>query len=270
MLCMMKKLTIVLVATLFAACGGAASTKQQAAAPSPRTMEPLQYDYRVVATHPHSTDSYTQGLLWSDGVMWESTGLEGQSVLQRIDLATGRRDIVARLPRSEFGEGIAKVGDEIFYLTWHSNRVHVYDAASGREVREHRYAGEGWGLTTDGEKLYMSDGSENIHIVDPATFRRQRSITVTLKGEPVNFINEMEWIGGRIWANVYTTDQIVIINPANGIIEGVIDLTGILPDDKITPMTDVLNGIAHDHTTGRTWVTGKRWPKIYEIEITAR
>ena len=137
----------------------------------------------------------------------------------------------------------------------------------GEKIREFRYPGEGWGLTTDGEKLYMSDGTANIYTLDPATFKREKRTTVTLRGETLNFLNELEWIDGKIWANVYTTDQIVIIDPATGAVEGIVDLTGLLPEEDVTPATDVLNGIAYDAAGGRIFVTGKNWNKLFEIEI---
>lgn len=169
--------------------------------------------------------------------------------------------------RSEFGEGIALLDGKIYQLTWENNKAYVYDAATGRQLRTFAYAGEGWGLTTDGERLYMSDGSEYLRILDPETFRVQRSVPVTFRGAPVQLLNELEWIDGKIWANVYVTDQIVIIDPASGIVEGVIDLRGLLPDEEIAPDTDVLNGIAYDAASERIFVTGKRWSKLFEIEI---
>ena len=176
---------------------------------------------------------------------------------------------MARLPRSEFGEGIALLGGKLYQLTWQSNTAHVYSLEDGklRKIRDFRYPGEGWGLTTDGEKLYMSDGTSTIHTVDPATFRREKRVTVTYKGAPVEYLNELEWIGGKIWANVYTTDQIVVIDPATGVVEGVVDLTGLLSETEMTATTDVLNGIAYDAEGDRIFVTGKNWPKLYEIEI---
>ena len=162
---------------------------------------------------------------------------------------------------------IALVGGELFQLTWQSNTAHVYDPEKRTGLRDHRYAGEGWGLTTDGEKLYMTDGTANLYTIDPATFRRERRTTVTLRGEPVELLNELEWIDGRIWANVYTTDQIVIIDPATGRVEGIVDLRGLLPDEDRTPGTDVLNGIAYDAATGRIFLTGKNWSKLFEIEL---
>lgn len=271
---MMKLATILLLAaTLLSGCGSSPARSRKA--PKTNTVEkpapePRQYSYRIKAVYPHSTQAYTQGLLWHDGRLWEGTGQNGESVVQTLSLETGESRVLTRLPRSEFGEGIAILGDELFQLTWQSNTVHVYRITEGgrlEKIRDHRYPGEGWGITTNGRKLYMSDGSSNLYTVDPATFRREGHVTVTFRGEPVSFLNELEWIDGRIWANVYTTDQIVIIDPATGRIEGVVDLTGLLPDEDRTPKTDVLNGIAWNPDAKRLFVTGKNWCKLFEIEI---
>ena len=263
---MTKIVWIGLLAMTLAACSGRTKTLRTET-PAATPAAPRTYTYRVIESYPHSTDSYTQGLLFADGVMWEGTGEYGHSRLQRIDLETGRTDVVATLPRSEFGEGIALLDGKIYQLTWENNKAYVYDAATGRQLRTFAYAGEGWGLTTDGERLYMSDGSEYLRILDPETFRVQRSVPVTFRCAPVQLLNELEWIDGKIWANVYVTDQIVIIDPASGIVEGVIDLRGLLPDEEIAPDTDVLNGIAYDAASERIFVTGKRWSKLFEIEI---
>ena len=271
---MMKLATILLLAaTLLSGCGSSPARSRKA--PKTNTVEkpapePRQYSYRIKAVYPHSTQAYTQGLLWHDGRLWEGTGQNGESVVQTLSLETGESRVLTRLPRSEFGEGIAILGDELFQLTWQSNTVHVYRITEGgrlEKIRDHRYPGEGWGITSDGRKLYMSDGSSNLYTVDPATFRREGHVTVTFRGEPASFLNELEWIDCRIWANVYTTDQIVIIDPATGRIEGVVDLTGLLPDEDRTPKTDVLNGIAWDPDAKRLFVTGKNWCKLFEIEI---
>lgn len=249
-----------------AACSGRPrNTKTDNTAPTP--IRPVWYGYTVVASYPHLRTSYTQGLQYAGGEMWEGTGERGSSVLQRIDLESGEANVVARLPRSEFGEGITLLGDKIYQLTWTSNKAHVYDAASGRKLRTFLYAGEGWGLTTDGSMLYMSDGTETIDVRDPATFDVKRRITVTLEGEPLRLLNELEWIDGRIWANVYTTDYIVIIDPSTGVVEGIADMRGLLPDEERDAATDVLNGIAYDAATGRIFVTGKNWSRIYEITL---
>lgn len=253
----------------FISCGpnAARSGKAKTAPALEQPAEPTRYTYIVRNVYPHLAESYTQGLQFIDGQLWEGTGEYGHSVLQRVDLETGKADVKVRLPRSEFGEGITLFGDRIYQLTWMNNTAHVYDRKTFEKITNFRYTGEGWGLTTDGVKLYMSDGTANIRVIDPATFRREKDIPVTYKGQPVEMLNELEWIDGRIWANVYTTNQIVLIDPASGVVEGVVDLTGLLPDADRTPETDVLNGIAYDVATGRIFVTGKRWDKLFEIEI---
>lgn len=261
----MKPSLPLLLLTLAAGCAGRRPAPAASAAPTP--VEPVHYTYVVKASYPHLRTSYTQGLYFDGGALWESTGQYGASVIQRLDPATGRAEVLVRLPKNEFGEGIARVGDQIYQLTWQNNTAHIYDARTFEKLRDVRYAGEGWGLTTDGETLYMSDGSEHIWEVDPATFRRGRKITVTAAGRPVQFLNELEWIEGKIWANVYTTDQIVIIDPATGVVEGVVDLAGLLPEKEISPTTDVLNGIAYDPSAKRIFVTGKNWSRLFEIEI---
>lgn len=254
-----------------AGCGstnaGSRHEEKQPAAAAPALTEPEFYTYRVVAEYPHLTTSYTQGLQFIDGELWEGTGQHGESRLQRIDLATGRAEVVAELPRVEFGEGITVLGDKVWQLTWTNNVAHVYDRATGKKLKDVRYSGEGWGLTTDGQMLYMSDGSASIFRIDPETFERRSSFTVTVRGEPVNFLNELEWIDGRLWANVYTLDRIVIIDPGTGVVEGIVDLSGLLPDSEYTAKTDVLNGIAYDAEHGRIFVTGKYWSKLFEIEL---
>ncbi len=263
----MKKLAIVMLYALtLASCGGAARAKRpetQAATPA----KVQEYTYNVKAVYPHSASSYTQGLQYHKGMMWEGTGQQGESRVLRTDLQTGRSEVLFRLPEAEFGEGIAIIGDTLYQLTWQSNTAHVYDLTKNVKVRDFRYPGEGWGLTTDGTKLYMSDGTPDIYTIDPATFRREKRTTVTLNGRPVPLLNELEWIEGRIWANIYTTDSIFIFNPATGVVEGIIDLSGLLPDEDRTPDTDVLNGIAYDAESERVFVTGKNWNKLFEIEI---
>lgn len=264
----MRTFFTILLSVAVASCGAGPAKGRKAPSETPALpVEPVQYTYTVRNAYPHLTDSYTQGLQYIDGQLWEGTGEYGHSRLQRLDLETGRAHVVAELPRNQFGEGITVLGDRVYWLTWQSNTAHVYDRHTGKKLSEFRYPGEGWGLTSDGTNLYMSDGTEYLYTVDPATFHRTRSVTVTYRGTPLRFLNELEWIDGKIWANVYTTDRIVIIDPATGTVEGVIDLTGLLPAEEITPETDVLNGIAYDAATGRIFVTGKRWDKLFEIEV---
>ncbi len=229
------------------------------------------YSYIVKAAYPHSSSSYTQGLQIVDGELFESTGLYGQSRLMRVDLESGIvEQELAQLPRNQFGEGITILGDSIFMLTWREGVLHIFDRKSGKSINTKRYAGEGWGLTSDGDNIYMSDGSNRITVRDRASFDIISSHGVTLDGRAVPYLNELEWIEGKIWANVYTTDQIVIIDPTSWIVEGIIDLTGLLPANEHTPQTDVLNGIAYNTATKRVYVTGKNWSKLYEIEIIER
>ncbi len=259
----------ILLATLLLgiSCG---SRSVQSSLASADYYEPTRYTYRINASYPHSTEAYTQGLQYVDGLMWEGTGQNGHSAIYSYALGSDQPTKHSALPKREFGEGITLLGDCIYQLTWQSNTCHVYDRTTHRKLRDFRYAGEGWGLTTDGEKLYMSNGSANLYRIDPETFHREATLTVTLRGEPVSYLNELEWIDGRIWANVYTTNRLLIINPNSGVVEGVVDLTGLLPDNEYTPETDVLNGIAYDAVGKRLFVTGKLWPKIYEIELIER
>ena len=259
----MKRLLFAIFLSIFAM---ACSSQPKRTTAVPQIVEPVKYTYNIKAVYPHDTNSYTQGLQFVDGVLWEGTGEWGKSVLQKVDLQNGKAEVLATLPKSEFGEGITVLGDKVYQLTWTNNKVHVYDL-QGNHLKDMRYVGEGWGLTSDGESLYMSNGTTDIYKMNPETFKREGKITVTMRGEAVNFINELEWIDGKIWANVYTTDYVVIINPQTGIVEGLIDFTGLLKQEDVTERTDVLNGIAYDAEGKRIFVTGKLWNKLFEIEI---
>lgn len=261
-----KKLNVfvILLAVLATACACGTRTRNTA---KTEYDEPQRYTYRVVAEYPHSREAYTQGLHFADGLLWEGTGEYGRSVLKTTDLKTGREKIHHRLPDSEFGEGVTLLGDTIYQLTWTENTCHLYDRESLRPIGHFRYVGEGWGLATDGEVLYFSNGTPTIYRLDPKNFNRKASIVVTLRGEAIHYINELEWIDGKLWANVYLTDEVLIIDPKTGIVEGVVDLAGILPDAEREPATDVLNGIAYDEASKRIFITGKKWPKIYQIEL---
>ncbi|MEE1099165.1 MAG: glutaminyl-peptide cyclotransferase [Alistipes sp.] len=262
----MKRIVVyllVLLATVACSSRRAQSSVEGVSKPN----EPRNYGYVIKGVYPHSTKSYTQGLEFSDGVLWEGTGQNGESVLQRVDLQSGECDVVTRLSNSDFGEGITILGDEIFQLTWTSNMAYVYERGSGELKRKHRYMGEGWGLTNDGSKLYMSNGTADIFVINPATFKRERAFTVTLRGEPVELLNELEWIEGKIWANVYTSNYVVVIDPKSGVVESIIDLSGLLSESELNERVDVLNGIAYDSASKRIFVTGKYWPKLFEIEL---
>ncbi len=227
-----------------------------------------KYGYSVVKSYPHATTSYTQGLQIVDGELFEGTGMYGESRLMRVDIESGKElQRLATLPKEHFGEGITILGDTIYMLTWREGVLHRYHKTTGKKIDQKLYSGEGWGLTSDGDKLYMSDGSSRITIRDRVTFQPLASHSVTLNGRPIQMLNELEWIDGKIWANVYYTDQIVIINPKSFEVEGVIDLTGILLNSHRSAKTDVLNGIAYDEKTKKIYITGKYWSRLFEIEI---
>ncbi len=228
---------------------------------------PACYTYRVKRSYPHNTASYTQGLYYEEGYFYEGTGLNGRSALLKVDPATGRTVQSRALDRKYFGEGIARVGDKIYQLTWQSNKALVYDRTTMEPAGEFGYDGEGWGLATDGHNLYMSGGTEEIHVVDPATFKRLATIQAYTDQGPVGYVNEMEWIRGELWANVYTSDRIIRIDPSTGAVTGVVDLAGILPESSRTPDTDVLNGIAYDEKQNRIFITGKNWDTLFEIDV---
>lgn len=228
---------------------------------------PVLYQYAVRTVCPHDRKAYTQGLLWHDGFLYESTGILGESSLRRVDLPSGNVLQRVDLPAEYFGEGLALLGDRLYQLTWENNKALVYDRNTFEKLAEFNYAGEGWGLATDGTWLYMSDGTERIRVLDPETFRAVRTLDVYTDQRKIVYINEMEWIEGELWANVYTTDQIVRIDPQTGAVTGVIDLSGLLPQADLSAETDVLNGIAYDARRKRIFVTGKYWNKLFEIEI---
>ena len=224
------------------------------------------YDYRVVASYPHSTRSYTQGLQYVDGTMWEGTGQYGRSQLQCVDLATGKVKCLASLPDNEFGEGITLYKGNIYQLTWESHKAYLYDT-NGNIIKTIAYKGEGWGITTDGERLFLSDGSSTIRRIDPETFETLESICVTLDGQPLDLINELEWVDGSIWANIYLTDAIVEIDPATGVVKGYVDLPRLRDMLEKNPEAEAFNGVAYNADSGHFYVTGKDWNRLFEIEI---
>lgn len=224
-----------------------------------------RYKIEVVKAYPHDTGSYTQGLFWHDGSLYESTGLNGKSTFRKVDLQSGQA--LTKLPfnRKYFVEGSVILGDKLYILTWTNKVIFIYDATTLEYRSTYSYPREGWGLTTDGKSLISSDGSSRIYFLTPE-LKFERSINVTFNGRAVRYLNELEWIDGRIWANVYTTDTIVIINPDTGIVEATVDCEGLLPERLHTYDTDVLNGIAVD-SEGRIFLTGKNWPELYEVKL---
>jgi glutaminyl-peptide cyclotransferase len=225
-------------------------------------------NYTVVHRFPHDTAAFTEGLLYSGDTLYESIGLYGRSQVRREDLATGRVLASAALASDRFGEGLALLHGKLYQLTWKSGVGYVYDARSLARVDSFHFAGQGWGLTTDGTVLIMDNGTDSLRFFDPATFATVRRITVHDKGEPLSALNELEYVKGDLFANVYQSNWIVRIDPKTGNVLQWIDLTNLLPPDDRTPDTGVLNGIAFDPQTGDLLVTGKQWPALYEIHVT--
>lgn len=228
---------------------------------------PEKWEYRIEKVYNHDRSSYTQGLFVENGVMYESSGQYGHSSFRKVDLGTGR--VLARtdFPKEYFVEGSCVLDGILYILTWNEETCFVYDLATMTPLANIRYSGEGWGITTDGRNLIMSDGSSRISFRDPSTFEVLRTVDVMLDGKKLNFINELEYIDGMIWANVYLTDRIAIIDPSDGKVVSLLDLADLYPVRERIPGADVLNGIAYDKSTGKIYVTGKLWPKLFEISV---
>lgn len=226
------------------------------------------YGYEVKHSYPHDPQAFTQGLLFRNGVLYESTGLNGRSSVRKVALETGKVLLKTDIPQQYFGEGITAVGNLIIGLTWTSQTGFVFDSETLQLKQTFSYPGEGWALATDGERIYMSDGTAYIRVLDPKTMQQTRRIRVTADGEPVTQINELEWVEGQIYANIWQTDRIARIDPFSGRVVGWIDLAGLAAKAGIASGSDnVLNGIAYDSAKRRLFVTGKLWPKLFEIEL---
>lgn len=246
------------------------------------------YSYEVVKSYPHDPKAFTQGLIFRDGFLYEGTGEEGESTLRKVEIATGK--VVQKHDLSEeiFGEGITAIGDKIYQISWRDGMAWEYNLVDFKLLREMQYTGEGWGLTTDGTQLIMSDGTHLLKFIDPQTFKTTRTVPVMQdSGKPLYLLNELEWVKGEIWANVWHSEEtetgttqgrmpnlgkpniIARIDPANGRVVGWIDLAGISPDDQDEDREheNTLNGIAYDEASDRIFVTGKNWKKLFEIKL---
>ncbi len=228
------------------------------------------YTYKILNTYTHDRDAFTQGLALENGVLYEGTGLYGKSSLRKVDLETGKVLQLHRLPSAYFGEGITVLGDTIIQLTWRSKRGFVYDKRSFEVLREFTYETEGWGVTDDGKRLIMSDGTSTLYFLDANTFIVTGHVQVHDSNVPIPNLNELEYIRGQVYANVWRTDSIAMIDPNSGRVTGWIDLSGLLPPQNDGMSVDVLNGIAYDTETGRLFVTGKLWPILFEIELVTK
>ncbi|MHB8526537.1 MAG: glutaminyl-peptide cyclotransferase [Candidatus Acidiferrales bacterium] len=229
--------------------------------------KPISYGYRILHTYPHDPNAFTQGLIYLDGYLYESTGLNGQSSLRKVDLETGAVLQRHNLPAEFFGEGLTDWGSTLLQLTWKAHTGFVYDRLTFRLLRTFHYRGEGWGLTQDGSHIILSDGSSSIRFLNPQTFQEVKRIVVSDGGVEVPDLNELEYIHGHIYANIWQTDLIAIISPKDGHVVGWIDLSGLRPMSVRANSDAVLNGIAFDAAHDRLFVTGKLWPKLFEIKL---
>ena len=235
--------------------------------PSPTAAAVSYYGYQVVHAYPHDPGAWTEGLTYENGFLYEGTGLEGHSSLRKVDLETGKVLQEVDLADQYYGEGITICGQEIVQLTWQQHVGFVYDKNSFALLREFNYPTEGWGITYDGKRLIMSDGTSTLHFLDPKTFQEIGSVQVTDDSGPVVNLNELEYVNGEVYANVWLTDRIAMIDPETGRVVGWIDLTGLLSAEDVSQPVDVLNGIAYDAKQNRLFVTGKLWPKLFEIKL---
>jgi len=266
----MNRLFRIFVAALFALVGAAFVLSFLSllgcSVPGNSDVIPV-YTYNITNTYPHDPDGFTQGLVFEDGVLYEGTGLYGQSTLRRVELETGDILQIRELSAEFFGEGITIYGNKIIQLTWQSNIGFVYDKNSFELLQEFNYSTEGWGITHDGTRLIMSDGTSTLHFLDPETFEEIGQLAVFDNNGPVTRLNELEYVQGEIYANVWQTDLVARIAPETGRVIGWIDLSGLLTAEDLSEPVDVLNGIAYDAEAARLFVTGKLWPKLFEIEL---
>lgn len=252
------------------ASGPAAQNATGPAAPIPAAdpnAAPPIVVAQVIARYPHDTAAFTQGLFLRDGTLYETTGLVGQSTLRAVDRATGKVRRQVDLPGGVFGEGATDWGRHIYSITWRDGIAYRWDRKSFRRLGEFRYAGEGWGLTQDGRRLILSDGTPELRFLDPETFTETGRVTVTFAGKPLPLLNELEWVEGSVWANVWHQNALVRIDPASGRVTQVLDLSGVVADVTVSDPEAVLNGIAWDSKSRRLLVTGKKWPALFEIAL---
>ena len=257
-----------LLSLAVAGCGEApAGSPPAPAAAVIASAGPARYTYRIVATYPHDRRAFTQGLFVLDGELYESTGQVGESTIRRVRIEDGRVLQSVHIPRDQFGEGIVNWGDEIISISWRHGIGYRWNRRTLRRLGEWRYGGEGWGLTQNGRDIIMSDGTSELRFLDPATLQERRRLSVTLNGQPLDRLNELEWVEGEVFANVWTSAAIVRIDPASGRVTGIVDLSPLAAENGGRDSDSVLNGIAYDAAGDRLFVTGKNWPRLYEIDL---
>jgi len=248
----------------------AADESRAPAAATAADAQPQIFDVQVVARYPHDAAAFTQGLLWHDGFLYETTGRRGQSQLRKVDLQTGEVLSASDLAADEFGEGLALWGDELIGLTWLDGTIHRWSLDTLEPIRSDPYPYEGWGLATIGDALVASDGSATLRFLDPETYAVRREVAVTLNGKPLTQLNELEAVDGLIYANIWHSGFIVAIDPADGVVRRILDLRPLVDAMPLREREGVLNGIAHDPATGRWFVTGKLWPSLFEVRFVPR
>jgi glutaminyl-peptide cyclotransferase len=263
---------VVKVKPLFLTIALSASLALGAQGPS---APPRNYGFQLVKSYPHDPSAFTQGLIYLDGYLYESTGLPGRSTVRKVELETGRVVQQYALPQEYFAEGLTEWGSTLVQLTYQSHAGFVYDRATLKPKNSFAYTGEGWGLTHDTKRLIMSDGTSSLRFWDPTSFAETGRLTVRDRGQPVNDINELEYVHGEIFANVWHTDRIARVSPATGDVVGWIDLKGLLKPGEISPSMPmageaVLNGIAYDASKDRLFITGKLWPRLFEVKVVPR
>ncbi len=255
-----------LLCLVSAGCNSTANGNLNATESRPNAVVP-KYGYQIVNIWPHDSNAFTQGLILADGKLLESTGQEGRSSLRSVELETGKILKKVDVPEPYFAEGIAALNGKVYQLTWQHQLGFIYDAQSFERIGEFKYHGDGWGLTTDGQSLIMSDGSNRLRFLDPSNFRVTKTINVLDGNTPVNQLNELEWVQGEIYANIWHDERIAVINPQTGRVTSWIDLTGLIPKDELPDEEAVLNGIAYDQANNKLFVTGKMWPRLFEIRV---
>ena len=244
------------------------SENQEGVLPTPTKVELGEYaGYTIINRYPHDPSCYTQGLLYHEGFFYESCGLYGESKLRKVELESGQVLRQVELEDQYFAEGLALLDGLLYQLTWQEGQAFVYDLETFELVRKFQYNTEGWGLTTDGDALLMTDGSNKLFWLDPGTGFVVREDHITWQGQPIQYLNELELINGELYANIYLTDRIALIDPATGQVLTMLDLSGLCPDENLKLHGEVLNGIAYDQENDRLFVTGKHWPWLYEISL---
>lgn len=266
----MRLSTILAAIILLSSCGDPkekseeGTDKNTAAIPAPTLL-----NYSIVKVYPHDTSSYTQGLIWYNNTLYEGTGLYGESRLMKVDIESGKNNQKTALAKEYFGEGITIFNNKIYQLTWQEHKVFVYDLATFKKIKEFDWSMEGWGITHNDKQLIVSTGTSNIYFVNPETFAIEKTLGVYDNNGYLDSINELEFVNGSIYANVYGRDWIARINPETGLVNGRMDFPGLLQrtNQPISENTDVLNGIAFNASTNSFYITGKKWPALYEIKL---